>query len=55
MIISVLALSSIHHSPMLMLTCCAGLFGAAAYCQNIILGSAGEISSLAAVRDEEDH
>jgi hypothetical protein len=52
MIISVAALSLIHHSPMLMLTCCAGLFGAAAYAQNIML-SAGEIRILAE-RDEED-
>ena len=49
MIVSVVALSIIHHSPMLMLTCCAGLFGAAAYCQNA-MHTVGEII----IRDEED-
>ena len=46
MIVSVLTLSSIHHSPMLMLTCCAGLFGAAAWCQNS-LSSVGDMRIVA--------
>ena len=54
MIISVLALSSIHHSPMLMLTCCAGLFGAAAYLQMAGMTGSGEINVLATGGDDDN-
>lgn len=36
MILSVLVLNTIHHSPFLTLSCCAGLFGLASYCQNLL-------------------
>lgn len=53
MILSVLVLNTIHHSPFLVLSCCAGLFGAASYCQTL-LAAAGP-ASIAERDGEEDN